>query len=72
MIRAAEKRLMDDIELVLGERKALLSVEEFSQLTGLSVDYARRLCARGEIRATQVRHWGPWRVHFREVARFID
>lgn len=59
--------LMDEIEAVLGERKRMLTVNEFALLSGKHRQTVWQWCARGELPATQARKYAPYLIHFHQL-----
>ena len=60
--------LLDEVEEIFGERRPMLSVPEFSQMTLLHRETVVKMCASGQIPAAQTMRCAPYRIHVREVA----
>lgn len=66
------KAIMADVEAVLGQRKAMLTVREFAQITGTSPQNVREACARGDIKAIQGGYGKHYRIHYTQLAPFLQ
>ena len=63
--------LMDDIEAVLGQRKRLLTTDEFAQLSGRHRHTIWKWCASGALPATQNSKRGPYLISYRQLLDFM-
>ena len=66
-----KKFLIEQVELVLGHPSVLLTIKEFSRITGHNEHGLRKLCARDEIRHHQSHKGATYRIHFTELDPFF-
>lgn len=71
MTRISNKELLDLTEAALGVRKLVLTVPEFSQLTGRDPDEIRRRVGQ-DIPAERDGDRGRWRIPIQALRPFLE
>lgn len=71
MNRNRYRDLMDDIEAVLGERKRMLTIDEFAALSGRNRQTVWQWCASDKLPATQTVRGGRYLINYRQLLDFF-
>lgn len=71
MNRNRYRDLMDDIEAVLGERKRMLTIDEFATLSGRNRQTVWQWCASEKLPATQTVRGGRYLINYRQLLDFF-
>ena len=71
MNRNRYRDLMDDIEAVLGERKQMLTTNEFATLSGRHRQTVLKWCASEKLPATQTKRGGRYLINYRQLLDFF-
>ena len=63
---------MDDIELILGHRRAWLTIKEFAAVYGGGTheQTIRQDCARGTLPHRQARKGAPYAIHYQQLLTY--
>lgn len=65
-------RMMNDIELIFGQRHAWLSIKQIQRLTGEDYQQVYKWVTTGQLRSRQHGRGARYSVHYRWLADFIE
>lgn len=72
MTKLQKTDLMDDVEIVLGRRKAFLTVKEFAQVTNRHEQTIYKSINEGKITARQTKPGGRILISYLEISHFME